>query len=153
MYWTDTERASMDGTSREVLHNTNLVWPTALTLDYDTQTLYWLDASLDKLETSHVNGSNRRLYHPLWITFYQNRLYWTDLGAQAVLSASIKLPSTVSKVISGRGVYPRVSVSFHWISSQQVCSYDLRNYVIPQLSNAMVPSSLMCMMYTCHLHA
>ena len=61
MYWTDTERASMDGTSREVLHNTNLVWPTALTLDYDTQTLYWLDASLDKLETSHVNGSNRRL--------------------------------------------------------------------------------------------
>ena len=113
MYWTDTERASMDGTSREVLHNTNLVWPTALTLDYDTQTLYWLDASLDKLESSHVNGSNRRLllstqiYHPLGITFYQSRLYWTDWGTKEVLSASINLPSTVSKVISGRGVYPR----------------------------------------------
>lgn len=119
MYWTDwgpmakIERASMDGTSREVLHSTNLVWPTALTLDYDTQTLYWLDAFLDKLETSHVNGSNRRLllstqiYHPLGITFYQNRLYWTDWETKEVLSASINLPSTVSKVISGGGVYPR----------------------------------------------
>ena len=103
----------MDGTSREVLHNTNLVWPTALTLDYDTQTLYWLDASLDKLESSHVNGSNRRLllstqiYHPLGITFYQSRLYWTDLYAQAVLSASINLSSTVSKVIRGHDVIPR----------------------------------------------
>ena len=119
MYWTDwgavakIERASMDGTSREVLHNTNLVWPTALTLDYNTQTLYWLDAYLDRLETSHVNGSNRKLLlskqidHPLGITFYKNRLYWTDWRAQAILSASINLPSTVSVVISGLGVYPR----------------------------------------------
>ena len=65
MYWTDWETpakiewASMDGTSRVVLHSTNLRWPNAFTLDCDTQTLYWMDASLDKFESSNADGSNR----------------------------------------------------------------------------------------------
>ena len=113
MYWTDwgtvakIERASMDGTSREVLHNTNLVWPNALTLDYDTQILYWMDASLDKFESSNADGSNRRLlstthiYHPFGITLYQNRFYWTDWQLNAVLTAPMNLSTAVSVVISG----------------------------------------------------
>ena len=118
MYWTDwgivakIERASMDGTSRQVLHNTNLVWPNALTLDYDSQILYWMDASLDKFESSGVDGSNRRLlstthiYHPFGITLYQNMFYWTDWQVKAVLSAPINLPAAVNVVISGLLVNP-----------------------------------------------
>ena len=113
MYWTDwgtpgkIERASMDGSSRVVLHSTNLRWPNALTLDYDTQTLYWMDASLDKLESSNADGSNRRLlsttqiYHPFGTTFYQKRLYWTDWQTNAVYSALVDLPTQVSVVMSG----------------------------------------------------
>ena len=113
MYWTDwgtvakIERASMDGTSREVLHNTNLVWPNALTLDYDTQILYWMDGQLDKFESSNADGSNRRLlstthiYHPFGITLYQNRFYWTDWHLNAVLTAPMNLSAAVSVVISG----------------------------------------------------
>ena len=102
----------MDGTSRQVLHNTNLVWPNALTLDYDSQILYWMDASLDKFESSRVDGSNRRLlstthiYHPFGITLYQNMFYWTDWQVKAVLSAPINLPAAVSVVISGLLVNP-----------------------------------------------
>ena len=113
MYWTDLgamakiERASMDGTSREVLHNTSLIWPNALTLDYDTQILYWMDASLDKFESSYADGSNRRLlstthiYHPFGITFYQNIVYWTDWQYNVILSAPVSHPTQVSVVMSG----------------------------------------------------
>jgi len=114
MYWTDwgtvakIERASMDGTSRTVLHSTNLVWPNALTLDYSSQTLYWMDASLDKLESSSVNGFNRRLLstnsriqHPFGITIYQSVLYWSDWQSNSILSARVTSPGTVSTVLSG----------------------------------------------------
>ena len=112
MYWTDwgipakIERASMDGTSREVLHSTNLRWPNALTLDYNTQILYWMDAWLDRFESSNADGSNRTLlsttqiYHPFGITFYQNRVYWTDWQLNAILSAPVKLPTQVTTVMS-----------------------------------------------------
>ena len=118
MYWTDwgtlakIERASMDGTSRSVLHRTNLVWPNALTLDYPTQTLYWMDASLDKLESSSVDGSNRRLLsttriqHPYGITIYQGVLYWTDWVSDSILSARVTSPGVVSTVLSGLTLNP-----------------------------------------------
>ena len=118
MYWTDwgtvakIERASMDGTSREVLHNTSLIWPNALTLDYDTQILYWMDASLDKFESSNADGSNRRLlsttqiYHPFGITFYQNTVYWTDWQMNSILSAPISRPTQVTMVITGLALDP-----------------------------------------------
>jgi len=95
----------MDGRFRSVIHNTDLTWPNALTLDYDTQTLYWMDAYLDKLESSNVNGLNRRLlsrayiYHPFGITLFRGRLYWTDWQVNAVLSAHLNQPQNVSVVM------------------------------------------------------
>lgn len=51
----------MDGANRMVIHSTNLVWPNALTLDIETQTLYWADANLDRIESSGVDGTNRQV--------------------------------------------------------------------------------------------
>ena len=90
MYWSDwgilasIERASMDGSNRQVIHNTNLVWPNALTIDYESQTLYWADANLDKIESSRVDGRNRILLtstgigHAFGMAFHQNVLYVSD---------------------------------------------------------------------------
>ena len=92
MYWTDwgnlakIEKVSMDGnvSSRAVLHDTDLRWPNALTLDIETQILYWADAYMDRIESSTVDGSNRLLLttsgvsHPFAITIYKDRVYWTD---------------------------------------------------------------------------
>lgn len=111
MYWTDwgtpakIERASMDGLTRETLHNTDLVWPNAITMDYQSQTLYWLDAKLDKLESSFVNGSDRRtistefVYHPFSVAFYKDVLYWSDWLINQVVYASISSPGMLEGLV------------------------------------------------------
>ncbi len=100
MYWTDwgspamIERASMDGSNRQVLHNTGLVWPNGLTIDYADQRIYWADASLDRIEYSNVDGSERvileteanGLSHPFGITLDNNVLYWSDWLDQTIFS-------------------------------------------------------------------
>ena len=99
MYWSDwgdipkIEHASMDGQARQILHNTQLVRPNGLTLDYQNQVLYWIDASLDRIESSNVDGTNRTLianfspnYHPFSMSFFNNILYWTDWGTDKIHS-------------------------------------------------------------------
>jgi sugar lactone lactonase YvrE len=102
MYFSDwgtvgrIEKATLTGANRTVIHNTSLVWPNALTLDIPTQTLYWADASLDKVEKSNVDGTNRVLLaqrgvvHPFGIVFVNNTLYFTDWSDNTIryLSAS-----------------------------------------------------------------
>ena len=89
MYWSTVgnqasiEKASMDGTNREIIHNTTLSFPYALTLDIPTQTLYWVDSASGRVETSAVNGSNRRLImqasiNSHGIVAYNNGLYFIN---------------------------------------------------------------------------
>ena len=62
LYWTDwgdtarIQRASMDGQTIETVHNqsTSVRRPQALTIDYDSQTLYWSDDSLNIILSSQV---------------------------------------------------------------------------------------------------
>ena len=95
MYWTDwgdearIERASMDGSDRRVLHNTDLTWPNGLTIDYPAQRIYWVDAFRDMIEYSNVDGSGRfllasNLDHPFSITLEDNLLFWTDWLTNAI---------------------------------------------------------------------
>jgi hypothetical protein len=85
----------MDGSNHTVLHNTSLWWPNALVVDYDSQKLYWMDAALDKLETSSVDGSERRLlsqthiYSPFSMTYLGGSLFWSDWTLNAILAAPI----------------------------------------------------------------
>ena len=112
MYWTDygsldrIERASMDGTSRIVLHSTSLSAPYGLALDYYSQTLYWIDYTLDNLEASDVNGTNRRLLTrvsvvcPYDLSYFDGKLYWGDHCNHFIYSTSTSLPSSVSTLTS-----------------------------------------------------
>lgn len=107
MYWTDVgtvnkiERASMDGTSRRALHSTSLTTPYGLTLDIDTQTLYWVDYSRNVLEKSNVDGTNRVLLtnrmisDPYFLTYYDGRLYWGDWAYNRLLSTPVSSPNDV----------------------------------------------------------
>ena len=117
-YWTDwgfvakIERASMDGTDRTVLHDTDLVWPNGLTLDYEAQILYWADGSLNKIESSGVDGTNRRLitqqgvFHPFAITMYENTLYWTNWGTDTVLARGLGPFENTTTLVSGLTTEP-----------------------------------------------
>jgi len=108
MYWTDhgsvpkIETASMDGTSRTAIHTTTLTTTYGLTLDYDTQTLYWTDYSRNRIEKSSVDGFNRVLVtttnvrDPYFITYYDGVLYWGDWSYNRLLMTSISSPNTVT---------------------------------------------------------
>ena len=79
------EKASMDGENRTVIHDTDLVRPSGLTIDLAQQVIYWTDNSRSsKIERSDVDGSNRRtvssqrIYQPFGISIYRNTLYFTD---------------------------------------------------------------------------
>lgn len=111
LYWTDVgtdriERASMDGTSRMTLHSTGLSNVYAMTLDYDNQILYWADYSNNRIEMSYTNGSNRVLVtssgitDPFHMTFYDGKLYWTDLTLNSINTLTLNTPSVVSRVTS-----------------------------------------------------
>ena len=91
----------MAGTSRSVLHNNNLVDPIGLTIDYSSQTLYWIDGRTFRIERSSVDGSNRRTVTTLgnilpWgMVFYNGNLYWGDRtnGSRTIYTASTSFPS------------------------------------------------------------
>ena len=98
MYWTDwgepakIERASMDGTLRQVIIDDDLIWPNGLTIDYEMQRLYWADAFLDKIEYSFVDGTARTLLesaengimHPFAITLENELVFWTERDISAI---------------------------------------------------------------------
>ena len=110
MYWSDAgtlakiERASMNGASKTTLHSSNLAAPYALTIDYESQTLYWADYTLDKLESSNTDGSNRLLLttnsiqSPYAMAFYDRQLYWTDWSLNGIYSTFLTSPSSVTTV-------------------------------------------------------
>lgn len=102
LYWSDwgepakIERASMDGTLKQVIVATGLIWPNALTIDRRAQLLYWGDASLDKIESSNTDGSGRRILlqednviHPFSIIFFNDTLYWSDWERDTVFSSEL----------------------------------------------------------------
>lgn len=43
-------RMGMDGSNATKIVTDKMVWPNALTLDHDTQRLWWADAHLDYIE-------------------------------------------------------------------------------------------------------
>jgi low density lipoprotein receptor-related protein 5/6 len=92
MFWTDVgevtkiERAGMNGhpATRKVIVQENIATPTGLTVDFDTQLVYWLDKELKSLEVVDYEGQNRRkirkgMKSPFSLAVFQNKLYWTDL--------------------------------------------------------------------------
>ncbi|XP_072435639.1 low-density lipoprotein receptor-related protein 2a isoform X3 [Chiloscyllium punctatum] len=95
MYWTDwgtnpkIERATLGGSFRIPIINTNLVWPNGLTIDYEDQKLYWADGSLRKIERCSLTGTDREVIvstaiYPFAVTLYDEYLYWTDWNTRSI---------------------------------------------------------------------
>ena len=80
------ERASMDGYDRRVIHHVGISEPNGITIDYGAMKIYWSDSTLDKIEYSNYDGSERiileteatSLYYPFALTIVGELLFWTD---------------------------------------------------------------------------
>lgn len=120
----------MDGNSRMILHSTGLSSTYAITIDYENQILYWADYTLNRIERSNVDGSNRVILtttvrDPFSMTYYNGRLYWGDLSLNRVLTGPANSP--------GSGTYLGGSVSYevygiHVISRDTQPLGELNNY-------------------------
>ncbi|XP_037297388.1 LOW QUALITY PROTEIN: low-density lipoprotein receptor-related protein 6-like [Manduca sexta] len=92
MFWTDwgeipkIERAGMNGdpATRKVIVKENIFWPNGITIDYDNNLIYWMDAKLQFVDVIDFNGDKRKrivnggLVYPYALTFFNYKLYWTD---------------------------------------------------------------------------
>ncbi|XP_040568074.1 low-density lipoprotein receptor-related protein 8 isoform X1 [Lepeophtheirus salmonis] len=102
MFWSDwgedpkIERAGMDGSHRETIISETLRWPNGITLDLVLDKLYWIDAKLNIVGSSDLDGSNSRvvyyskqnLKHPFSISIFEDWMYWTDWERKAIFRAN-----------------------------------------------------------------
>lgn len=67
MFWTDIgqtpkmERATLSGTQRVVMVTSNLVRPYGIDLDRGNRLVFWVDATLERVESVDYHGNNRKL--------------------------------------------------------------------------------------------
>lgn len=74
---------------RQTIVSTNLSWPNGLAIDRPANRLYWNDGKLHTIESSDLNGKNRRVLirdvsHPYGLVVVGNHVYWTDWKTQAL---------------------------------------------------------------------
>jgi len=119
MFWTDwgsspkIERASMAGLHRTVLvdlTNSSQLWPVAVFVDYTEDRVYWFDAYDDVIDSTDLNGRNRRKLSdsvhptrnvlPFDFTVYDDTLYWGDWYSDTIE----KLNWTTAEYLGGFGV-------------------------------------------------
>lgn len=67
----------------------NLNWPNGLAIDRPSNRLYWNDAKLNTIESSDLNGNDRKMIienvpHPYGLVVVGNHIYWTDWQTKAL---------------------------------------------------------------------
>lgn len=109
MYWSDfkkIERAGLDGTRREVIVTDENNWPTGITLDLASERLYWLGFKMHTISSCNFDGSKRTLIlssrkwisNAYAITMFQDSVYWSNYGQNAIIKANKLDGSSVTSV-------------------------------------------------------
>ncbi|KAL5005791.1 hypothetical protein ScPMuIL_016949 [Solemya velum] len=92
IYWTDVgnkpkiECARLDGSERRDLITDEIQSPTGLTIDYDSNTLYWCDQAMDQIVKYNIKTGDRAalISHGLTdcisLTVFQDHIYWIDIS-------------------------------------------------------------------------
>ncbi|XP_018026122.2 low-density lipoprotein receptor-related protein 4 [Hyalella azteca] len=102
LFWTDwgnkarIERIYMDGSGRKAVIYENIFWPNGITIDYPTNTIYWVDAKKSTVECADLDGLERKtinvypVAHPFGVTQFEDNLYWTDWQSSSIQSMNKK---------------------------------------------------------------
>eukprot|EP00794_Sanderia_malayensis_P002952 gene2952-3402_t len=115
------ESAYMDGTRRLTIISTDLRYPSGLAIDKIEERIYWSDMGLDRIESSHLDGSDRRIlydhygYNPYYpidgitgeiqtpygLAVFRNRIFWTDWSSRAIYSADKRTGGKINLISGG----------------------------------------------------
>lgn len=82
--------AGMDGADPRALVTHNVQWPNGLALDWPNERLYWVDAKRELIESSKLDGTDRRLViaestkHPYGLAVFNDRIYWSDWDSKNI---------------------------------------------------------------------
>jgi low density lipoprotein-related protein 2 len=90
------ERASMDGTVRQVIVKDKLLAPVALTIDTIKKRLYWADRKYDHIETCDYYGrrrfivasGSRNLPHTVSLDLFESTLFYADHTKLGIMKLS-----------------------------------------------------------------
>uniref|UniRef100_A0A3Q3IDS7 Low-density lipoprotein receptor-related protein 4 n=1 Tax=Monopterus albus TaxID=43700 RepID=A0A3Q3IDS7_MONAL len=136
LFWTDwghiakIERSHLDGSDRKVLINTDLGWPNGLTLDYDTRRIFWVDAHLDRIESSDLNGKLRQVLvspvsHPFALTQQDRWIYWTDWQTKSIQRVDKHTGRNKETVLANvEGLMDIIVVSPHRQTGTNLCGVN-----------------------------
>ncbi|WAR23223.1 LRP6-like protein [Mya arenaria] len=95
LYWTDwgtatIERATHDGLEREILINDFLYYPNGLTIDFIEGRMFWVDAGLDYIGSSNLDGTNISIavtftsIHGFGLELYHDLFIMSDWESRSV---------------------------------------------------------------------
>lgn len=68
IFWTEVEverigKAFMDGTSKKYIITNKIRWPNGVAIDFTAERLYWTDGYNEIVESSDLNGGDRRVVY------------------------------------------------------------------------------------------
>ena len=97
----------MDGdpNTRVVLHNVTGGWPNGISIDFTIRRIFWADARLKVIESSNLDGSDRRrvvhlpTQHPFSVTVFEDFIYWSDWQSDAIFKANKFTGNGVTKIV------------------------------------------------------
>ncbi|MCL4122654.1 UNVERIFIED_CONTAM: hypothetical protein GTU68_028010, partial [Idotea baltica] len=98
--WSETTpkvaRAHLDGTDLQILFGKGQVgWPNGITIDFQTERIFWADAKFDYIASSDLDGKGFRkvisdsenVRQPFAVGIYKSLLYWDDWNSFKIFRA------------------------------------------------------------------
>lgn len=147
IYWTDwgavpkIEKVTLTGEYRHPIVTYSIFRPSGLTINHITSRLYWVDANLLKIETSDLEGRERKVLFtqpatplPYGITVYNGSLFWTDWRAQSVTFANID-GNTASPSVITSGSRPSDIHAVHYSKQPGACKYKCSSLIVSCICN------------------
>lgn len=142
------ERCNQDGRGRRTLFqdDNDIFSPTALTIDFATSRLFWIDSKLHSVSSMDFNGADRRmvfqsnyyLWAPLDVDILDDRLYFADGNKSAVF--------TINKF----GLLDEHDPTVHVLFNQSVSSMTIVDYSKqPQVAETLNTSLCSLCAYLC----
>ena len=114
------------------LVNNSLGDVTSLTMDSSTNTLYWADRSLKKIEMININTKkrveliNEGIVEPVGIALQNNWLYWADRDQNSIVRVD-KLTGTSRQTVVSRVARLSSLVAINYIPPAKLLSHPCNN--------------------------